>query len=64
METLRNTFHGTEVQTRTSEEDREAIAYRVYAGTATEAEKALLRRIRRALCPWAGCTCGNAWGER
>ena len=66
METLRNSYHGTEVQTRTSEADREAIAYRVYTGAATEAEKALLRRIRRTLCPSAssGCTCGDTWGIR
>lgn len=29
-----------------------------------EAERALIRRLKRALCGVEGCCCSNAWGER
>ena len=61
---LSNDFHGTEYRTKKTREELEAMYGRAYQGTATDAEKAMLRRIRRALCGTEGCRCGNWLGER
>jgi hypothetical protein len=62
--TLSNSFHETSYRTRYTREELHRIDDRIQAGHADEAEKALLRRIRRALCGIAGCTCGDGLGER
>jgi hypothetical protein len=63
---LTNDFHNTEYRTRKSASQLRGIAYRVYSYTASDADKALVRRIKGALCPsWqSGCVCGGNFGER
>lgn len=64
MTVLSNDFHNTTYRTLKTRDELEAIYGRVCQGVATDAEKALLRKARRALCGVEGCKCGNAWGER
>lgn len=60
---LINSFHGTEYNARAIKtvDDLENLAYALYSGDATDAEKALARRINNALCPShkQGCKCGG-----
>lgn len=61
---LANGFHGTEYRTRASEArlDRLRMAY---PDELSPADRALRRRIRRALCGVEGCTCATTGlGER
>ena len=61
---LKNNFHGTECSTRRTEADLERIALDIAQGRASEADKAFRRRVRKALCGIAGCTCGDDFGRR
>ena len=63
MTILTNSYHNTETTTRKTRNELEEIEHRILQGRASDAEKALHRRIRNALCV-AGCKCGNFWGER
>lgn len=64
MNTLCNNWHGTSAQTRATDEELDAIQYRLYEHTATEAEKALRRRLWVKLCGRQGCLCGDDFGRR
>lgn len=62
---LTNSFHNTEIRTRKTDEELDAIAIRISDGTASEAEKQLKRRIQGTLCrDHRNCTCGDDWGRR
>ncbi len=62
--TYSNSFHNTEVSTRRSPEELEAVLYRLYSGKASDAERQLQRRMRAVLCGVTGCTCGDDFGRR
>ena len=68
MLTLTNSFHNTTAQTRLTraEMDHLEMLSGTSSGKLIPSDKALIRRIRTALCPsWRqGCTCSNFWGER
>ena len=61
---MKNNFHNTSYDTRKTEVDLERIAQDIAQGRASEAEKAFRRRVRKALCGIAGCTCGDDFGRR
>jgi hypothetical protein len=67
MQTLRNTFHGTQIRTK-SHLDWEEIMDAAYRAESTRARNrtrnqrsvlALRNRIRRILCGMADCHCGT-----
>ena len=62
--TLVNTFHGTEYVTRKTADELAAIEARMWAGTADAADKALERKIRKALCGIDDCKCSGYFGIR
>jgi len=64
MHTYKNSFHGTEVRSRKSPEELDAIRIRLCAGKATAADRAFERRMRKALCGIADCQCGDDFGIR
>lgn len=64
MNTLTNEFHMTEYRTRFSDDELDGIVVRVFTGCGTQSEKALIRKIRKALCGIEGCTCGDELGRR
>ena len=63
---LKNSFHNTSVRVRVPDSVAEAgqgeawlyFQEPVSTGRATGAEKARLRRVRRALCGMSDCSCG------
>lgn len=59
-----NSFHGTEIKSHYSPDALDAIDYRIYNGTATDAEKALARRYKRKLCGMQDCCCSGRFGIR
>ena len=63
MTTLRNTFHGTDYNTRKSIDDVDRIVNTmpIYR---TEAEQRWVRRVRQALCGVKNCQCGDDLGRR
>ena len=63
-QTISNNFHDTEIQINKTDDELEAIDYRIYQGTASPAEKAYQRRIWNTLCGISGCTCGDSFGRR
>lgn len=64
MNTLYNSFHNTEYRTRKTDSELEAIAYRLYSGTASKSDRAYVRRVHNALCGADDCTCGDEFGRR
>ena len=64
MMTLRNTFHGTEYSTKKGADELASIDWRLAAGVATKADKALERKVRKALCGVKGCLCSGLFGLR
>ncbi len=64
MTTLTNDFHGTEYRTRKAIEECLDIVDRICGNTATDAEKAFVRRVNRALCGMPTCCCGDTLGCR
>lgn len=65
MITLTNAFHNTEYRTSLSDREIERREEHHRQGNTTEAERAWIRRVRRALCSAAECQCaGNILGER
>ena len=62
--TLRNTFHGTKYLTEKTAEQLGAIEGRMWMGTASGADEALVRKIRKALCGVEGCQCSDFLGVR
>lgn len=64
MTTMTNEFHRTEYQTRKTREELNAIDQK-NPWDWTEAEKSLVRKVRRTLCGAADCKCAeNSFGER
>lgn len=63
MTTLINTFHGSKYHTKKSPEEVDRIVSTA-PWERTEAEKAFVRRARKALCGVDGCTCGDEIGRR
>ena len=59
-----NSYHNTVTRSRRSPSELEVIAGRLAQGTASDAELALARRMRSALCGSADCTCGDVFGIR
>lgn len=63
MVRLINDFHRTSMVSRKikGRDDLDELALDVCAGTATPAQYAMYRRIRRTLCPSTamGCACGG-----
>ena len=64
-ETLRNSFHGTEIKVRAAypagqgyPNTWEHLQMLITTGQATPADKARARRIRNMLCGADDCTCG------
>ena len=64
MNTLTNDFHNTEARTRLSNEELVALQYRIYNGTASDADKQTRRRLHNQLCGSSDCTCGGTFGQR
>lgn len=65
MDTLINTYHNSEYRTRKTWQERQAILDRYNWGTPSDADKAYIRRVERALCGIDTCLCGhNALSER
>ena len=61
---LRNTFHETEYLTDKTAGELGAIEVRIWMGTASDADQALERKIRKALCGVEGCQCSGNFGIR
>jgi hypothetical protein len=64
MYTYKNSFHGTEYISKKSPMELLEIDKRVYNGYPTDADKAFVRRMRKALCGVSGCKCGDVFGRR
>ena len=64
MNTLTNSFHNTQVNTRLSDEELEALDHRLYAGSANSADRQTKNRLHDALCGSHDCTCGDTFGRR
>ncbi len=56
---MTNSFHGTSFSTRKTPAEVEAIADRIAEGNSTDADRAFVRRAKRALCGSPGCNCGR-----
>lgn len=63
-QTISNDYHNTEITINKTDEQLDAISYRIYAGTASKADKAYRRRLHDALCGSDDCTCGDEFGRR
>lgn len=63
MQTITNNFHRTEYTTRKTDEQINAIELRMYNGTATDADKAWVRKVRTALRGSSECDCGDFIGR-
>ena len=64
MNTLTNSYHNTEARTKLTDDELEALSYRLYDGTATDADRATRRRLHDRLCGSNDCTCGDDFGRR
>ena len=64
MTILTNDFHQTEYRTRKTLDEVRAIADRVAGYTATPAERAWARKVRKALCGSSECRCSGTLGIR
>ena len=65
-QTISNSFHGTELVINKTDDQLEAISYRLYGGSvpASKADKAYRRKLHNALCGSDDCTCGDEFGRR
>jgi hypothetical protein len=63
MATLKNNFHDTEYRSNKDINEIEHIA-QTPPWDRTAAEKAFVRRARRALCGVKNCQCGDELGRR
>ena len=61
---LVNVFHETEYFTRKTVGELTAINFRLGWEVASNADKALERKIRRALCGVKDCQCSGSFGIR
>lgn len=68
MLTLTNSFHGTKIEVRKSENDLAKIEEQYATGRIGSAEKKaadrFIRKCRKTLCGIEGCTCGDLFGRR
>lgn len=63
-QTISNSFHNTELSINKTDEQLDAISYRIYEGRASQADKAYRRKLHNALCGSDDCTCGDKFGRR
>ena len=65
IKTIVNKFHATKCNIRvpanfsSADEYVQELKMAICAGRATPSERALVRRVDKALCGQAGCRCGN-----
>ena len=64
MNTLTNSLHNTEVNTRLSDDDLMFLKHRLADGTASSTDRQTRRRLHDALCGSNDCTCGDEFGRR
>ena len=61
MHTYRNSYHNTEARSIYSPDELQRADWN--KGRDKKAEAAL-RRLKKTLCGFSGCQCGNTWGAR
>ena len=62
IETLKNSFHNTSIRILGGFATWDHLQMLIFTGRATNADKARLRRIEKALCGYADCCCGTVRG--
>lgn len=63
MQTITNNFHRTEYTTSKTDDQINAIELRMYNGTATDTDKAWVRKVSKALCGTTRPDCGDFIGR-